>query len=443
MNSFYIYLIQSGISLTLLFIIYWLFLRKDTFYKLNRYYLLISLVASFLFPLFKINLTSGQDSQYYYLLETVIVTPGNVAKSIQGISGLYQLISILYIIGLCFFLFRFLNQLLQTYLLIRRNGIKYRNGVRMVVVNEKLSPFSFFNLVFINEGLLADPKFEKILEHEKTHINQKHSVDLIIAELILIMQWFNPFIWIYKKSLKSIHEYLADEGVLSSGYNTVAYQQLLLNQSMGIQFSTISNNLNHSLIKKRFIMMSRSKTNKVALLKMLIVLPAAILFTIVFTFSFTEKVLAQTETDKAVIQQKSTDNITESGDKQIFTLVETMPDFRGGPEGRIKYIAENIRYPEEARKNGISGTVFITFVIEKDGKVTNAKVLRGIGGGCDEEALKVISSMPDWIPGIQRGKAVRVQFNMPVYFKLDKGATKKVDKDSKDNTDPSPVPEAQ
>lgn len=108
----------------------------------------------------------------------------------------------------------------------------------------------------------------------------------------------------------------------------------------------------------------------------------------------------------------------EEEEQQIFTVVESMPEFPGGDAGRIKYLSDNIKYPQMARESGIQGRVFVTFVVEKDGRVTDVRVLRGIGGGCDEEAIRVIENMPKWIPGKQRGKPVRVQYNMPILFKL-------------------------
>ncbi|MBN3034255.1 MAG: energy transducer TonB [Bacteroidales bacterium] len=108
----------------------------------------------------------------------------------------------------------------------------------------------------------------------------------------------------------------------------------------------------------------------------------------------------------------------EEEEAPIFTVVEAMPEFPGGEEARIRFLSDNIKYPQMARESGIQGRVFLTFVVERDGSVTDVKVLRGIGGGCDEEAIRVVQSMPRWIPGKQRGKPVRVQFNMPILFKL-------------------------
>lgn len=112
------------------------------------------------------------------------------------------------------------------------------------------------------------------------------------------------------------------------------------------------------------------------------------------------------------------------GPDEVFTFVEVMPEFPGGQGAMNAFIGRNLKYPEQAVEEGIEGTVFVTFVVEKDGKISGARVLRGIGGGCSEEALRVVKSMPNWTPGTQRGQAVRVQYNLPIRFKLASGTTK-------------------
>lgn len=108
----------------------------------------------------------------------------------------------------------------------------------------------------------------------------------------------------------------------------------------------------------------------------------------------------------------------EVQEMEIFTVVESMPSFPGGDAARMRYLQENIKYPQMARESGIQGTVYVTFVVETNGEVTDIRILRGIGGGCDEEAIRVIEQMPKWNAGMQRGKPVRVQFNMPIKFTL-------------------------
>lgn len=123
-----------------------------------------------------------------------------------------------------------------------------------------------------------------------------------------------------------------------------------------------------------------------------------------------------TQVQEYIPVQKAEEEVIE--EQEIFQVVESMPEFPGGEEARIKFLRDNIKYPQMARESGIQGTVYVTFVVEIDGRVTGVRVLRGIGGGCDEEAVRVVKAMPRWIPGKQRGKPVRVQFNMPIKFTL-------------------------
>jgi len=118
------------------------------------------------------------------------------------------------------------------------------------------------------------------------------------------------------------------------------------------------------------------------------------------------------------VEETKTQVIEEAPKAEIFTVVEEQPGYPGGDEARIKFLQENIKYPEEAKELGVQGKVFVTFVVEVDGSITDVRVLRGIGAGCDEEAIRVVKSMPKWVPGKQRGVPVRVQFNLPIKFTL-------------------------
>ena len=124
------------------------------------------------------------------------------------------------------------------------------------------------------------------------------------------------------------------------------------------------------------------------------------------------------ETKNVDIVQVKVEEEEEVAEEPIFTVVESEPEFPGGMEALYKYLAQNIKYPQLARENGITGKVYVTFVVEKDGSIANPRILRDIGGGCGAEAIRVVKAMPKWSPGKQRGKAVRVQFNLPVNFNL-------------------------
>ncbi len=439
MNNFLIYLLQSGINLSVLYMIYWLFMRKDTFFKLNRYYLLLSAGISLLLPLINIKLTvDPEETTYLYLLNPVIVTPDKVAHSISGSLNLSQILLILYLTVLSVLLFRFLYQCSRILLLIRKFGIQKHNGLNIVFTNSDYSPFSFFNLIFLSDAIADSEQLDQIITHEKIHIKQRHTIDLVILEMISMLQWFNPVVWFYRRTIRHIHEFLADEGVLAKGVKKIDYQKMLVNQIFGMQVNYLSNNFNHSQLKRRLSMMSRTKTNRLALLKMAFVVPLAVTLTFMFSVSITERIIAQEKTDK--VEQKTTQNNSEKQKDSVYVVVKDMPSFPGGDAARMKFLTENIKYPELARKKGIQGRVFVTFVVEKDGQISNIKVLRGIGGGCDEEAVRVISMMPKWKPGIDNGKPVRFQFNLPIKFSLDNNK-KKINKSDQPKGTVAPIPQ--
>lgn len=443
MNNILIYLVQSGISLALLYSIYWFLMRKDTFFSLNRFYLILSVFLSFTLPLLKPSFSFlGSNSEYIYLLETITITPGTVKESIYGQLSLFQVLGVIYLIGAVIFFMRFVFQLVQIGALIHNYGTSKNEDFHLVITNSRFAPFSFFNIIFLANDIKDQKVIKEIITHEKVHIQQKHSIDIILLEILSIIQWFNPFMWLYKNSIKNIHEFLADEGVLNEGINKVDYQELLINQSIGVQLIGVSNNFSpvrsiwsggQSIIKRRFIMMSKSKTQKVMLLKMVFILPIALFLSIVFSSIITEKVNAQSDASEI----NSTAINLNPQEEQVFMEVEKMPEYPGGDEARIKFLVKNIKYPEEARKNGTSGTVYITFIIEKSGEITNVKVLKGVNELLDNEAARVVNLMPAWEPGMLKGKPVRVQFNMPIQFNLDKGAKKK-NEDKKASSVPPP-----
>jgi TonB family protein len=317
-------------------------------------------------------------------------------------------------------------QLIQLAIIVKRNKITRQEGTNIVFVDRGYSPFSFFNLIFIRKEYYIDGKLTPVLAHEKIHIQQYHTLDLLLIEAAIILQWFNPFAWFLGRSIKSIHEFLADEGVLKKGFLKSDYQTLILNETMGLQVNNLTNNFNVSLIKNRITMMTKARSASWTLIKVVVAFPA--FFAVLFLFTAgsvnnlsaqdTQQKMKPAEEQKAVTQEKPID-------KEVFTVVETMPAYPGGEKALYKFMRENVKYPEEAKLKNIQGRVFVSFIVETDGSVSNVQVLRGIGGGCDEEGVRVVSSMPKWTPGKQRGKAVRVQYNLPIKFALESKTEKK------------------
>jgi TonB family protein len=418
MNDLFNFQIQAGINLALMYSFYWLFMRNDNMHKTARFYLLASLFLPFIIPSIDFKAAVSSSASYQYLLEEISIVPLQIAETSSDNYSMIQVILIIYLIIAGLLFSRFLYQFALIGWMILKFGTTKVDGLKIVMTNRKNAAFSFFNYVFLGFDNNGKDQIDKILLHEWVHSRQYHSIDLILLELFTIIQWFNPAVWMLKHSFRNVHEYLADEGVLGSGVNKSDYQKMLMYQTFGINYNFLTNSFNHSLIKRRFIMMSKVQKNKMSAVKVMLVLPVAIFMTMVLSISFSPQILAQ-ETKKTE-ETKSEIKVVEknSQKEEVFTLVEQMPEYPGGEDARIKFMVENIKYPEDARKSGVQGIVFVSFVVEKDGKITNVKTLRGINNSCDKEAERVISMMPAWKPGIQRGQPVRVQFNMPVKFSL-------------------------
>jgi len=425
------YLIISGLSSSLLFGLYYTILRKETVFAVNRLILIFSLVISLVIPLFDFNAwfsTTGSSNQFVVFLDKITITsqmPGNESRYIVDY---LSIINFVYFSGVVVFTFRLIFQLFRLIYLIRGNlkSIQYYNNTKLYLIFTKkdIGSFSVFNFVVIPEQKRDDFEFNAILKHELAHIKLHHSWDLLFLEITGIVLWFNPLIRFYKSELKSIHEFQADKQVLNAGTRLVQYQQFLLEQSFGYKYIAV-NYFNRSLIKKRIKMMTTIRSRRRALVKSLFSLPVFLI--IPFLISCSMKQEDNLEELKQSDQITQTETQVESGEAvtvavtkaSIYEIVPVMPKFPGGDKARVKYFVENIKYPEEARKKGTQGTVFVSFVVSKEGKIMDVALIRGIGDGCDKESIRVISEMPTWEPGRnEQGEPVNVKFAMPVKFRL-------------------------
>jgi TonB family protein len=432
------YSLQAGISLSILYIFYAVFLRRENRHQLNRVYLLVSMISALLIPLFKpeISIAATAEPTYYVVLDTISIHAGKIQESVTNHLSFYQVLLTVYLTGVAVFSIRFFAQLLQFAFMVRRN--RRQNGQGFTIVQIKnANPFSFFQYIFLDEDLLNEEDKACIIAHERQHIRQWHSADLILTEIVLIFQWFNPVIWFYRIALREVHEYLADHAVLASGHNINAYRELLLNISLGSKKGYLGSNFNKSLIFKRIKMMYIEQKSKTAGLKAAFSLIAGLAISFLIIVNPVQQIQAQTtkevkekaaSKDDNNVQVVEAKNAKEDKDAPVFTVVEVMPEFPQGRAAFIKYLAANVKYPEQARKDRIHGTVYVSFVVAKDGRIKDAKVLRGVRADLDKEALRVVKNMPKWKPGTQRGKPVNVAFNVPIKFVLDK------DKDEKESS---------
>lgn len=417
MNNLTTLLIESGISLAVFYIVYLIFLRKDTFFNRNRTFLTASILLSVLIPLIRIPLSSAPIALMPVIQLDELLIRANSSTPAEAFSQMITqnwLLSI-YFAGVVIYLLIFTGRILQLGFWVRKYEKGSYGNAKIIRVKKDISPFSFFNWIFLPEKKGDDSGKDEIIYHEMIHVKHLHSFDIILTELLIAFQWFNPFAWLYRISLKEIHEYIADSKVIQKGYNTKNYMQLILNEIFGIQYFTMGSYFNNSIIKNRMIMMTKNKSSILSNLKLLTIPPVVI--ALLLAFSCTKK-----EGKKALKSNNSTEQIKtiEADDNgEIFFIVEEMPDFQGKKvAGFRQYIADHLEYPEIAEKNGISGKVFIRFIIEKDGSLTHAEVVKGVNPALDAEALRVIKSSPKWKPGKQRGQKVRVAFTFPISFVL-------------------------
>ena len=447
------YLLQTSCCWIVFYLFYFLALRRETFFTSNRLYLLGSLLFGLIFPLIDFGwwtmLTKDTTAsimvqplavtvnQLGYTLEEIVVTANRSSVTSTG-----TILVILYLFVVTGLTTRLFYGIYALWTLKRQSVIEKKEGYDLVKTAALHLPFSFFNNLFWSEQLdLPSADRDRILRHELTHIQQRHSIDIILLEITSILFWFNPVIWFYRNAIRNTHEYLADQKVLVQSKKK-QYGQLLLRQMQsGIAFS-LANNFNHSQLKKRFNMMNQNKSSRWAMTKYLWALP--LLAVLLLAFKASNQLAPKSEIieqNTVTSETKSPVNISPSD--SIFKEVDQMPFFPGcsdivdleerhscAAKKLLTHIYTNIKYPELARETGTQGTLVVRFVIDKTGKITKPEVIRSIGQGCDVEVLRVIETMPDWDPGIHQGKPVNVYFNLPVKFKLE-GDPPKVDKSVK------------
>jgi TonB family protein len=426
MEHLFVFLVHAQAHLILFGLGYLVFYWRNPTAELNRIYLLFSLLASALLPLMPSFLSitaNGEETTAFWLPELVVAASGAVAEGTEAFSvtasthaWILLLFGLLYAVLILLFLVRLIS------LMGLMTGTQFRKveGMRLVVLKPDRVPFSFFGWLFIPEGLENDPAFRHILIHEKAHARRLHSADILLTEILRLLFWMNPVFYYMRRELKAMHEYEADAYALSH-CERFSYQKALVEMNFRGLTVPLTNPYNVSLIKKRMLMMNKnSKTmssTKPWLLSGTLVMLVLVALILQSFKPIDSEIKEASPAEPQMLEQNLLQNV--SVEDSLFTVVEEMPEYPGGSEAMMKFLIENIKYPEQARKDSIQGRVFVNFIIEVDGKVSNAKVLRGIGGGCDEEAVRVVSLMPAWTPGKQRGKNVRVAFNLPIKFALD------------------------
>lgn len=420
MPEFLIFSIRSIFIGLLFYGIYFLFLKRKAPFGFLRFYFILALISMAIIPLLPwMGLHFPRLSFFSYiplridsLKEVWLPIVSANAKSQLPNTGASLLVYV-YLIFAGILAIRLLWSLISVTLLWLKSDRIRRNGLNIAVTPKSIPVFSFFNWIFIDDKTLRLPNANLILEHENLHIQQKHTLDLLLGELIRILLWFNPFIYFIMKEMKANHEFLADISVTETSEEINTYQKLLIQLSTAVDFNILTHNFNYSLIKRRINMIKKPERNMRRF--KLYSLTTLALAGVFFVCSINPET-AKGQSVTKVVKVNSGNRAKDSS--PIFVVVEKMPRFPGGDKALMNYLANNVHYPEKAKKQGTQGTVYLHFVINKDGSVSDVKVLRGVSPELDAEAVRVVKAMPKWIPGEQKGQKVRVAFNLPIKFSL-------------------------
>jgi len=456
MYPFLIYLIQVNIALAMFYLLYALLLKGDTFLRLRRSFFMLAIVFSLFYPLFSVpalgevlnfRSTTPVDVERAVFIEDLdmSIVPDDAASDASSFLFPWeQILTGLFVVVTSFFVLRFFWQLFSIVRIRLHSKVTEISGITVCQLPEDMTPFSFFKWIFIHTEKHAEAETRQILLHEQTHVRQWHSLDIILVEILSLFSWWNPFVWLMKREMAMNLEYLADNGVLREGIDSREYQFHLLRLTYHETAVQIVNNFNVSQLKQRIMMMNKKKSTTPVLAKYLLILPLVFMLIAVNSVYAARKETKSGQTTGAVhdllldesvsspvLYDSETENVQdpppvkkEDPAQEIFVVVEDMPEFPGGNEAMVQFLADNIQYPEVAKENGIQGRVTCQFVVLKDGTVSDVKIIRGVDPSIDAEAVRVLETMPAWKPGKQRGQAVNVQFTLPVVFSLKKDESK-------------------
>jgi TonB family protein len=373
--------IKANLNMAVFFILYKLLIQFSGKHLLGRVYLLLTPLVSVLLPLLIVRTSlSGMMPQVY--LEPFTISANTLPSPDLTFLSM-QFFSQLYFTGVCVSLLLTLVTLLK--LLRSRQSIS--------------TAYSFFNRISLPDTSPANKQM--MLWHEEAHVKQWHSLDTVAYAFVRAFFWMNPVVYLLFRYLKEEHEYSADAYAISKLGDSVSYCELLLDETFGVSnLSQLAHPFHaHISLFNRIKMITQTQPQSVAWWKRIVALP---LLGLVFSICF--------------VNTKSMAQV--SGD--VLTMADKMPEFVGGQQAMMQYLKDNLQYPTDAEAEGVEGRVMLQFVVTAEGKIAEVKsIKKDIDNRLQEEGVRVIQSMPDWIPGEQDGKKVNVKFTMPIVFKLD------------------------
>ena len=382
------YLIWINLYLTLFYGFYWVFLRNETFFNLNRWYFLGAAVLSFLLPKIDMGSMKAATQTQVFVSELPAIEIGSFAASPSFPVWLSVYLAGC-VVSLIWLIYRFVS--------IYSSFKNPPSG----------AAYSFLSSIYIDNTLAAH---DKMLVHEKVHAEQLHSVDIVFFELIRTFLWFNPVVHMWIRAAKLNHEYIADRATTRDQEDRIQYATLLLQQNLGVSINNLANNFfNKPFLKKRIAMLFKNQSKQSVVARLLLLIPV-----IMISFAFQ----SAKQLGEDFISEDSTNETYSINQDSIFKKPDVMPKFEGGMDDLYRFIGKNYMYPAEAQKANVQGRLLYSFVVERDGSLVDIKLIQDIGHGTGEEGLRVLKLSPKWEPGLVNGKPVRVEFTLPIQLNL-------------------------
>lgn len=444
------YIIQFLLFQTLFLAVYDLFLQKETFFKWNRIYLLVTPILSFIIPLLSLkSLQKTVPQEYIEYLPEVVINPQVYIENSTPFETLLGISTFIFYVGMGLFFILFLVRLTKIVKLIQTNKSIKKDNYTLIVLDEKQAAFSFFNYIFINSHLLEKQDLQ-IIQHELIHCKQKHTLDLLYFEFLKIVLWFNPVIYVYQNRITLLHEYISDAEVVKETDKKTYFNKLLAETFNVENISFINQFFKHSLIKKRIIMITKEKSQKMKQLKYLLIAPLLLVMLLLSSFEDKSKetleqvplLINEILNEEALLLEltaKESKSVLKTSDtiKPIeieaipFATIEHVPVFPGceGSEEELKACLQgkisnyvnanfNAKLGKELSLDPGLNKVFVMFKIDKEGNIADVKS-RAKHKELEEEAIRVITSLPKMLPGKQNGETVGVKYSLPIAFMVE------------------------
>lgn len=448
------YLLLVNLYLVLSYGFYYLLLRRETFFHLNRLYLVSTAIFSFFIPLIHSDWVKDlfitqkvQNTLYTYAKPILVYRFQNIEEHHLTIG---QILVVIYAVGAAILITRFILQLISLKRIID-------------TPEESAGAFSFFRSIKLGGNL---DNLEIITAHEQAHASQWHTVDVLLIEAIAIINWFNPIVYLYRLEIKHIHEYIADRHALENGIDKAEYALLLLSQTLETPHQLVTPFFNHSLLKQRIIMLQKSRSKYTALLKYGLSAPLFMLMMIMASVTIgktnaitaikmkAERLLATTavsfvpaatvrgpmnhvvvyhpNNEKPVVKDSAyilndleavpvmKPAAAKHNEEPVFITVEQEPQFKGGISAFYNFLGRNIHYTDAMLNKNVQGKELISVTVETDGALSDIKVVKDLGCGAAKEVIRVLKLSPKWEPGYQNGNKVRVRYTIPISFNISK-----------------------